>query len=60
MQIQWEQVDIVEESSVTVRGYRHRTTVPSKIFHRLKIQDKDKLQWTLLKDGTLIVTKITQ
>lgn len=57
MQIQWEQIEAMEESSVTARGYRHRTTIPSKIYRRLGLKDKDKLRWTLLKDGTLIVNK---
>ena len=47
----------MEESSVTARGYRHRTTIPSKVFRHLGLKDKDKLRWTLLKDGTLIVNK---
>jgi len=57
MQIRWEQVKAMEESSVTARGYRHRTTIPSKVFRHLGLKDKDKLRWTLLKDGTLIVNK---
>lgn len=57
MEIQWEQVEALEESSVTARGYRHRTTIPSKIFNRLELKDKDRLRWILLRDGTLIVSK---
>ena len=49
-------VDLIETSSVTVRGYRHRTTVPSKSFKRLKLKDKDTLRWTWFKDGTLTVS----
>ena len=48
---------IIEESGVTARGYRHRTTVPKKIFQFFKLKDKDKLRWIALKDGTVIVKK---
>jgi len=52
-----EKVIIIEESSVTVKGYRHRTTIPRRIFRFLKVKDKDKLRWIALKDGTVIVRK---
>ncbi|MCC7552266.1 hypothetical protein KO317_01205 [Candidatus Micrarchaeota archaeon] len=48
----------IEESSVTIKGYRHRTTIPSRIFNFLDLDDKDKLRWILLKDGTIIIKKI--
>jgi bifunctional DNA-binding transcriptional regulator/antitoxin component of YhaV-PrlF toxin-antitoxin module len=52
-----EEIIIIEESGVTVRGYRHRTTIPRRVFQFLKLSDKDKLHWTVLKDGTVIVKK---
>jgi len=51
---------IIEESSVTVRGYRHRTTIPRRVFQFLKLRDKDKLRWIVLKDGTVIVQPLTE
>lgn len=47
-----------EESSVTVRGFRHRTTIPRGIFKYLRLKDKERLRWILLKDGTIIVKKL--
>lgn len=48
---------LIEESSVTARGYRHRTTIPSRIYRFLKLKNKDRLRWIVLKDGKLIVQK---
>jgi len=53
-----EDVIIIEDSSVTVKGYRHRTTIPRRIFKFLNLKDKDKLRWIVLKDGTIIVKKV--
>jgi len=53
-----EEIVSIEESSVTARGYRHRTTIPHRTFQLLKLKDKDKLRWTTLKDGTVIIKKI--
>lgn len=55
-----EDYEFVDESSVTVRGYRHRTTIPCKIFQKMKLKDKDKLKWVLMKDGKVIVYKKTE
>ena len=58
MTIDLDTVFIVEESSVTSRGYRHRTTIPSKIYNHLNLKNKDRLRWILLENGELIVKKI--
>jgi len=47
-----------EISSVTVRGYRHRTTIPRGIFKKLGLKDKDRLKWIHMKDGRLIIMKV--
>lgn len=52
-----EDVLYVEETKVTVRKYRHRTTVPSKIFRLLKIKDGDTLRWIAMKDGRVLIEK---
>ena len=49
----------IEETAVTVRSYRRRTTVPSRIFKFLNIQPGDALRWVALKDGTVFITKVT-
>ncbi len=48
----------IEESSLTIREYRRRTTVPSGVCNYLKLKDKDKLRWVALKDGTVVVQKV--
>lgn len=51
-------VECVEFSSVTARGFRHRTTIPSVIYRELELQDKDKLKWTLLEGKRALVEKV--
>jgi bifunctional DNA-binding transcriptional regulator/antitoxin component of YhaV-PrlF toxin-antitoxin module len=46
------------ESGVTAKMYRHRTTIPSEVFHALGLRDKDRLRWTLLRNGTVVVEKV--
>lgn len=58
MKIDFSEVMCMDESSVTVRKYRRRTTVPSKVFNHLELKDKDRLRWILLKDGRTIIEKI--
>jgi len=52
-----EDVLYIEETKVTIRKYRHRTTVPSKIFKLLKLKDGDYLRWVAMKDGTILIEK---
>lgn len=51
--------DIVcmEETHITVRGYRRRTTVPTCVFKFLELGDGDVLRWVATKDGTVFITK---
>ena len=58
MEIMFSDVECMEESSITVRDYRRRTTVPSRVFAHMKLRYKDKLRWILLKSGKVIVEKI--
>lgn len=48
----------IGESGVTAKLYRHRTTIPSEVFHAFKLKDRDRLRWVLLKDGTVTVEKV--
>ncbi len=52
--------DIVamEDTHITVRGYRRRTTIPSGIFRFLELGDGDVIRWIATKDGTVYVSKI--
>ena len=52
-----EDVLYVEETRITVRKYRHRTTVPAKIFRLLKLKDGDILRWIAMKDGKIFIEK---
>ena len=52
-----EDVLYIEETKVTVREYRHRTTVPSKIFKLLELKDGDTLRWIAMKDGRIFIQK---
>ena len=52
-----EDVLYVEETMITVRKYRHRTTVPSQIFKLLKLEDGDILRWIAMKDGKILIEK---
>lgn len=55
-----EDILYIEETRVTVRKYRHRTTVPSKIFKLLKLKDGDSLRWIAMKDGRILIEKTLQ
>ena len=52
--------DIVamEDTHITVRGYRRRTTIPSGIFRFLELSDGDVIRWIATKDGTVYVSKL--
>ena len=53
-----EDVVCIEETAITVRGYRRRTTVPSKIFKFMELSEESALRWIAMRDGTVYVTKV--
>lgn len=53
----FENILAIEETKVTVRKYRHRTTVPTKIFKLLELKDGDTLRWIAMKDGRILIEK---
>ncbi len=53
-----EDVVYIEETAITVRGYRRRTTVPSKIFKFMELREGDALRWIAMRDGSVFVTKV--
>jgi bifunctional DNA-binding transcriptional regulator/antitoxin component of YhaV-PrlF toxin-antitoxin module len=54
----FEDILSIEETKVTVRQYRHRTTVPTKIFKPLELKDGDTLRWIAMKNGKILIEKI--
>lgn len=56
--IDMDEVVCMEETHITVRGYRRRTTVPSCIFKFLELEDGDVIRWIATKDGAVSVTKL--
>ena len=53
-----EDVVVMEETNITVRGYRHRTTIPSGIFNFLGLKHGDTVRWIAMKDGKVFVTVV--
>ena len=49
--------DIVhlQETTLTIRGSRRRTTIPREVLDFFGLKDKDSIRWVLLKDGTVRV-----
>ena len=55
--IELEDVVYVEDTHITVRGYRRRTTIPSGIFKFMELKNGDVIRWVATKDGTVYVSK---
>lgn len=56
--IETSEIECIEETAVTVRSYRRRTTVPSRIFRLLDLQPGDSLRWVGLRNGTVMITRV--
>jgi bifunctional DNA-binding transcriptional regulator/antitoxin component of YhaV-PrlF toxin-antitoxin module len=54
----FEDILSIEETKITVRKYRHRTTVPTKIFKLLDLKDGDTIRWIAMKNGKIFIEKI--
>lgn len=52
-----DEIVAIEDTHITVRGYRRRTTIPSGIFRFLNLKDGDVIRWIAIKDGTIYVSK---
>lgn len=57
MKVKFDDVVCIEETAITVRAYRRRTTVPSRIFKFMGLKGGDTLRWIATKDGTVFVMK---
>jgi bifunctional DNA-binding transcriptional regulator/antitoxin component of YhaV-PrlF toxin-antitoxin module len=58
MKIDMDEVENIAETSLTIRGTRRRTTVPKVIVDKLKLNNGDKIRWILLKDHSILITKV--
>lgn len=58
MEIDISEIACIEETAITVRAYRRRTTVPSRIYKLMELEPEDSLRWIGLKDGSVIITKV--
>lgn len=54
----FENVAVMEETAITVRGYRRRTTIPHGIFKFLGLRHGDVIRWTAMNDGTVFITVV--
>lgn len=57
MEIELDDVQCLEETKVTIRGYRRRTTIPKEIAEILKLVNGDRLFWIAMKDGRILLKK---
>lgn len=60
MQIELDDVYFISETAVTIRESRRRTTVPKEIVDRLGLTDADRLRWVVLRDGSILVSRVPQ
>ena len=57
-QVNTDDIVAMEDTHITVRGYRRRTTIPSGIFKFLELIDGDVIRWIATKDGVVFVSKL--
>lgn len=58
MKVNLDDVAIIKETTLTIRGTRRRTTVPKDIVDVFKLVNGDKIRWILFRDGQLLISKI--
>ena len=46
-----------QETKLTIKGYRRRTTVPKQVLKLLKVGDKDAIRWIIYEDGTIRIER---
>jgi bifunctional DNA-binding transcriptional regulator/antitoxin component of YhaV-PrlF toxin-antitoxin module len=56
--VELEDVVHVEDTHITVRGYRRRTTIPSGVFKFMGLKNGDVIRWVATRDGTVYVKKL--
>ena len=58
MKVELENVKCIRETAITIRGSRRRITVPSEVTELFNLKDGDKVKWIVLKNHTIILTKV--
>ena len=55
MEVSIDQIIHAQETALTIKASRRRTTVPLPILEYYKLKDGDTIRWILLEDGTVLV-----
>ena len=50
-------VKIIAETTFTIQGRRHGTTVPKAVQEIMKLRNGDGLRWIVFDDDTILITK---
>lgn len=50
-------VRFTQETKLTVKGYRRRSTIPKPVMELLGVGDKDSIRWIVYEDGTIAVER---
>jgi len=58
MMVDTDEIVCIEETAVTVRSYRRRTTVPSRIYKLMGMGPDDSIRWIGMKDGSVCLIKV--
>jgi len=58
MKVDLNEVKIIAETSLTIKGSRRRITVPSEVVELLNLNDGDKLRWIVFKKGNVYIQKV--
>lgn len=58
MKVYLEEIRCITDTAITIRGSRHRMTVPSEVVGLLKLEDGDKLRWIVFNDGNIHIKKV--
>lgn len=60
MKIELDDVVCLQDTAITIKGARRRITVPAEIVEFMELEDKDKIRWLALEDGTVLLEKVNQ
>lgn len=58
MMVDTDEIVCIEETAITVRSYRRRTTIPSRIFKLMELKPDDSIRWIGMKDGSVCLMKV--